>query len=363
MNHRSWIVGAAPLLLAGGYAALTLALCRPDPMEFGLFLWDYAASLGPVWLMAGLGALAVAMIRSERSGAAQSAEAIVRRFARDQWRHDRGLSAVAPFPAVVLLLASYNLYKQFYLPKAGFWFGRFAAHADRALFGRDAWQITHAIAPSPWTTQAIDLAYHSWFLPMVLGVTLCSFVQPRAMLAKRYLLSYMLLWIVQGSFLAYLLPAAGPCFYDTFHADQTRFAPLNHLLAHQDLFLRLHGAPGLYSTFYQHGLVTLFGKGMMAIGGGISAMPSMHNAMAVLFACAAWSLGRRTGIAASLYAGLIWFGSVHLGWHYAVDGIAACPLTIATWIAVGRLLSLLERMPVAEIAGSRAAPDPSRALA
>ncbi len=54
---------------------------------------------------------------------------------------------------------------------------------------------------------------------------------------------------------------------------------------------------------------------------GISAFPSMHNASALLFALATARRSRALGIAFGIYCGIILVGSVHLGWHYAVDGM------------------------------------------
>ncbi|WP_136162935.1 phosphatase PAP2 family protein [Sphingomonas flavalba] len=334
---RTWRLDHAPLMLAAAYMVVVLALCRPQLPALLQFLGGYALSLCSVWTMVGLCVLLGATVRVQRSGGDASAFAIARHFAVRSWAADRGLSVLAPLLTVVVLLCSYNIYKAFYLPTAGFWFEGYADAADRLMFGADAWRLTHAALPSPWATQAIDMAYHGWFLPMVVGVALCSFAPPRARLRQRYLLAYVLLWIVQGSILAYLMPAAGPCFYGAFQADPGRFAALTGLLDDQNRFLLAQGAPGLYALVYQHGLLSLHHAPEMAMGAGISAMPSMHNAMAVLFACAAWTCDRRLGIAAALYALLIWVGSVHLGWHYAADGIVAAGLTLVTWAALARL--------------------------
>jgi hypothetical protein len=40
----------------------------------------------------------------------------------------------------------------------------------------------------------------------------------------------------------------------------------------------------------------------------------------------------------TLFAIVIFIGSIHLGWHYAIDGYASALATAAIWIAVGRLL-------------------------
>jgi hypothetical protein len=194
----------------------------------------------------------------------------------------------------------------------------------------------------------LDLAYHAWFLPMTLGVVLCSFARPGSRLALRYLLSYVLLWILLGTFVAYLLPASGPCFYQYFHPDADRFSQLTGLLAQQDQFLRAHGLSGLRAVEYQQQLLRDFHSSSLALGAGISAMPSLHNAMAVLFACAAYQADRRMGRLFAGYAVLIWIGSIHLGWHYAIDGIVAAVLTLGIWKLTGRFRQIWPPMPVAE---------------
>jgi hypothetical protein len=344
--HRG--LRAVPVGIVLVYVAIVLALCEPGMVAFGTLLITYTEAMAAVWLIVGLCALFVAMVPRHGEGAPGSPWTIALDFFRSRWRQDRLSSVLTPFVCFVLLIPAYNTFKTLYLPSAGFWAGRYIARGDRALLGgRDAWQITHSMLSSPWATQVIDLAYHGWFLPMTFGVAVCSYVRPDSKIGWRYLTSYLLVWSVQGNLIAYLLPAAGPALHDRMYSKIGNFSALSSVLRSQDLYLRLRGAPGLSSVEYQRWLVTLFREETLAIGGGISAMPSLHNGLAVLFACAAWSIGRRAGIAATLYAVLIWFGSVHLGWHYALDGIVACALTVLIWVGVGRIPAFFERWRVA----------------
>lgn len=290
---------------------------------------------------------------ARRRGETCSPVALARAFVADRWRHDRGASLWQPAAMFVVLMTSFTFFKIIVLPHAGFGYGPAIANLDRALFGADPWRITHAVFASPWWTQAIDLAYHAWFAPLIFGVVLCAFARPGSVLAWRYLLAFCLIWIVQGSILAYGFPAAGPVFFAQFQLEAARFTELTDLLASQDAALRAHGAPGLTALMFQHGLLQLFNDGTVAVGGGISAMPSLHNAMAILFACAAWRLSPRCGWATSIYAAIIWIGSIHLGWHYALDGIVALIVTVALWKLTGLLshaarpgLSLSWRIPI-----------------
>ena len=67
---------------------------------------------------------------------------------------------------------------------------------------------------------------------------------------------------------------------------------------------------------------------------GISAMPSMHNGSALLFALAGYKISRFAGHLLSAHAILIFIGSIHLGWHYAVDSYLAWALTLVIWFAM-----------------------------
>jgi PAP2 superfamily len=67
-------------------------------------------------------------------------------------------------------------------------------------------------------------------------------------------------------------------------------------------------------------------------------MPSMHLATSFSFVLLGFSVNRRLGTVSSVFAALIFVGSIHLGWHYAIDGYVAILGTWAIWWIVGRLL-------------------------
>ncbi len=75
---------------------------------------------------------------------------------------------------------------------------------------------------------------------------------------------------------------------------------------------------------------------------GISAMPSLHNASAVLFALLGWQVSRAHGIALTIFAVLIFLGSIHLGWHYAVDGYLGAALAVVIWWISGKIATGME---------------------
>lgn len=250
---------------------------------------------------------------------------------RDRWRSDRLLSVAIPPVFLALLLGSFSTFKQRLLPSAGFGMDPFFTEADRMLFlGVDPWRITHAIADSAWATQLIDIAYMLWFIPMML-TALLSWALPAA-LRVRTLLSFALIWIVVGAVLAYLLPSAGPIYYGTFHSDDP-FSDLNAILAAHGAALGGDGEPGLLALRGQAELLEAFRSQELLLAGGISAMPSGHNALATLFALVAFRIKRTLGWIFTAFALVIGFGSVHLGWHYALDGIVAALAAWTIWWA------------------------------
>jgi membrane-associated phospholipid phosphatase len=68
---------------------------------------------------------------------------------------------------------------------------------------------------------------------------------------------------------------------------------------------------------------------------GISAMPSLHVTVAAIIALLAWNTDRRFGMAMWIFTAIIVIGSVHLAWHYAVDGLAGLALAYAFWKLAG----------------------------
>jgi membrane-associated phospholipid phosphatase len=70
---------------------------------------------------------------------------------------------------------------------------------------------------------------------------------------------------------------------------------------------------------------------------GISAMPSMHLTIATLLALLGWRTNRYMGIGFTAFATAIFLGSIMLGWHYSVDGIAGVALAVLFWFVAGRI--------------------------
>ncbi|MFC7665225.1 hypothetical protein ACFQWF_24725 [Methylorubrum suomiense] len=71
--------------------------------------------------------------------------------------------------------------------------------------------------------------------------------------------------------------------------------------------------------------------------------------MATLFALAGRHLSLWLGRMLMLYGAVIFIGSIHLGWHYAVDGYASVIGTVLLWSLVGRATKTVQAMPTSSL--------------
>ena len=79
----------------------------------------------------------------------------------------------------------------------------------------------------------------------------------------------------------------------------------------------------------------VYSQGGLNIGSGISAMPSMHVSLSWLGFLLFCNVNKALALLVLGYVLVIMVGSVHLGWHYAVDGFLAIITTSVIWLAVG----------------------------
>ena len=338
---REWKAAGIGAGIVAIYMALVLGSGRIDLVMFGKLLAFYIRTSFSLWVFVlGFTLLGLMAMGSRKTGSKPFLREFVLRTARERWQRDRFVSLIWPPMLFATLLASFNSYKQMILPLAGYGWDPIVAAADKALFlGHDPWRITHAIFSSPEATVIIDRAYHGWFVPMSIGVVACAFLpQSTFRLRTQYLLTYISVWIVIGSIFAFLMPSAGPCFYEALVEPSATF---------HDLLQSLHQAQAitgseLTSLNNQQMLLELRNSDKLIIGGGISAMPSVHNGLAIVFALAAFRLNRRAGYVVGAYAAMIWIGSIHLGWHYALDGLVAWSMTLVLWTICGRIAVMLD---------------------
>ncbi|MEP9388007.1 phosphatase PAP2 family protein [Mesorhizobium sp. KR9-304] len=238
------------------------------------------------------------------------------------------------FPHFVLIVVFFSFYSSIKSAISNiqpFYFDSYAANLDGMLHGVDPWRPLHAVFGGEISTWTIGVLYNLW-VPVVFGtLAFVLFVLNNNHLRGRFVISFLLTWSLLGSFSAIVFSSVGPCYNERFFGDP-RFAPLMAALDGIDRTLPL------LTRSTQEYLYNAYQTAEPGLGTGISAFPSLHVASAMLVCLFAWNFGPFWKAAGILFVAAILVGSVHLGWHYAVDGYASIAAVSLIWLAVGRVL-------------------------
>ncbi len=199
---------------------------------------------------------------------------------------------------------------------------------DRAMFfGHDAWEVLQPVLGYPYVTAGLSVLYQVWLLLLYFGCLFLIFSKIDGSLRRQFFLTYVLAWTVVGAGLATLLASVGPCFVNPLiglHDFDAQMAYLHHVdeivpvmvLPVQEMLLKWHSA------------------NVNGLGSGITAMPSMHVAVAYLFWLTMRKISRPAGIFFGGYFVVIWVSSVHLAYHYAVDGlVSVMAISVLWWVS------------------------------
>lgn len=211
------------------------------------------------------------------------------------------LTSLAPIAAGVAVLGTF-LYSITFLKSlipviVPFWADNLLAATDRALF-IDPQGIALALEPA---LPAIGLFYGLWHAAHLGGILWV--LHWRDGDKARHILSFMLTWSIGMAF-AYLFASMGPIFTGGY---DPAVAPESVRIA----------AEFLWANYQAKGAL---------IGGGISAFPSMHVAVAAWLTIVLRDRGwPKTGI---VYFFGVFACSVILGWHYTIDGAAGAAIAI-----------------------------------
>lgn len=207
-------------------------------------------------------------------------------------------------------------YKDFYLDK-------FFARMDYFIhFNNDPWIILNNFLHNPTITELIGFVYHHIWGVFLLFSIIITNIKHDYRLRKQYLLSFILTWILLGSVMAFLLSSAGPCFFGNIYQDTNPYAKM---------MLYLQSITELNVNFIREALWNVHLSDEIIYYTGISAMPSIHVASSTLFALLGFNLNRYLGMFLFIFLIFIQIGSIHLGWHYAIDGYVSIIMTIIIW--------------------------------
>ncbi|GAA4712346.1 phosphatase PAP2 family protein [Sphingomonas lutea] len=191
-----------------------------------------------------------------------------------------------------------------------FWADPYLAEFDRMILGTDAFRLAQLLPGGA----LIDRHYNTWFPWLAVVFTMNLFRDPSDKKSQAAL-SFFLTFALVGVLGMFLMPSGGPIFYERLgYGDQ--FAGLN---------------PPQISSMASDYLWAKHNHLVVDVASGISAMPSMHIAMAMWTYLTLMSISRRAGVVGAIYGILILFGSVYLGWHYLSDGIAGALGALGCW--------------------------------
>lgn len=204
---------------------------------------------------------------------------------------------------------------------------------DRAIFfGFDAWQVMQPVLGYPIVTAFLALLYHLWFLLLYPGVMFFVFMKMDSQIRRQFFMTYMLSWALVGGLMATWLASVGPCFLGPLLGNPHFDAQMDYLYAANDQV-------PIMVLNVQELLLEWHGKSANGLGSGITAMPSMHCAIAFLYWIAVRRISPKWGAFFGVFFFITWISSVHLAYHYAVDGLVSLFAVAAIWWASERIIA------------------------
>jgi len=196
-------------------------------------------------------------------------------------------------------------------------------------FGRHPWELLSSLLAQPWIIRTIDALYMLWFVLLAVFGVWMAWTQRRR-LRICFFASILAVWIFLGQGMAVVFSSAGPCYFSKIVKDgEDPFQPLMSRLSeiHLDTTLwALNNQEGLWYAMWDEETWLPFG--------GISAMPSIHVAIATLFVLLTAEIRKWLAYIFAGYLVITQIGSVILGWHYAVDGYVSIILTCFIWYVI-----------------------------
>ncbi len=203
---------------------------------------------------------------------------------------------------------------------------------DRAIFfGMDAWQVLQPVFGYPVVTAFLGLLYQLWFLLLYPGVMFFAFARIDARVRRQFFLTYVLSWTLVGGAMATWLASVGPCFVGPMLGNPAFDAQMAYLYAANEQV-------PIMALPVQEMLLERFATADNGLGSGITAMPSMHCAIAFLYWIAMRRVHSGWGAFFGVFFFVTWISSVHLGYHYAVDGLVSLLAVASIWAVSQRVI-------------------------
>lgn len=229
---------------------------------------------------------------------------------------------------LILFMGSFTTFKTL-MPTfmGGFPYDRVQADLDAFLHGGDPGPRLMAVLGHPDILHALQWNYSIvWpafaFIPFFF-ITLRAHGPTRL----RYCLSLVLAWAILGNVIACLFLSAGPAFYGYVTGDVARFAEQLQVIDNSVVSM-------LQTYLWQN-----HSQGVIGLGTGISAFPSVHVGIAMMNALFLREINRIAGLLGFAYVVVILVSSTLFGWHYLIDGYVSIAVILLLHIILKRLFT------------------------
>ncbi len=244
------------------------------------------------------------------------------------------VAAGVPMLAVAIVLLPYFSKMKSAIPLFNdYTWDNFFIEWDRAIFfGYDAWEVLQPVLGFPIVTAFLALLYQLWFLLLYPGVMFFAFGKVDGKIRRQFFLSYVLSWTLIGGAMATMLASVGPCFVGPMLGNPTFDDQMAYLYAANEQV-------PIMVLPVQEMLLEWYGKAENGLGSGITAMPSMHCAIAFLYWIAVRRIHSGWGAFFGVFFFITWVSSVHLAYHYAVDGLVSLLAVAAIWAFSQRVIA------------------------
>ena len=245
------------------------------------------------------------------------------------------------FPAIfsILLIYKYNIELKVQIPKLHpFDWDPYFARLDRLLhFGFDPWVLLHPFLGFEFATLICNDLYLLWFFVMFAAVLWFGFQEYSTPIRSQFFLAFGLLWWIGGGFLALYFSSAGPAYYSAIGLPNDPYVGLMKYLK------GVNEHTPVWSLMVQDRLWDGYTGKFGPVG--ISSFPSMHNGTMFLIAIAFRKISKLLSNLVFVFTFGVFLGSIHLGWHYAVDGYAAFALAAFFWWIAGYVARWFHNLP------------------
>jgi hypothetical protein len=331
VRESRWLLFAVGAQVAWSAVVCSLAGRAMLAGPFDAYTTVLAAALA-FGLLAGL--IALFRRRLAQGNAVPAREAYARAWTsfREDFLNRQHLTRVGVTLAVApLALSAFSAAKQAIPLLHPFSWDEWITKVDLVMAGGvPLAQRLQSVLGHPTITVGVDWFYHRVWSVLLLALFAVSAVSPSSALQRRFILSYVLVFFLVGNVFALLLSSAGPPYYSlVVHSPvdpySQVFAYLHSVQAHSPL-LSVQGQTVLWLAYSER---------LEVFGIGVSAMPSVHVASAMLITMFGFAQSRLLGVIFSITALGTFVSSVALGWHYPLDGYVGAALALVIWWAAG----------------------------